>query len=183
MKTAATNIKDVFVVEGAPFSDHRGKFMRLFCADELTGMLSGQQIVQVNYSLTKQAGSVRGLHYQKPPFAEIKFVRCLRGRVLDVAVDIRSDSPTFLQWHAEELSADNARMLVVPQGCAHGFQTLEDDTELLYLHTGFYSPEHEGGLAYNDPAIGIDWPLPAGDVSERDKNHPVINGNFKGISL
>lgn len=121
------------------------------------------------------------MHFQHPPYAEVKFVRCLRGRVWDVAVDLRAGSPTFLRWHAEELSPENAHMLVIPEGCAHGFQTLEADTELLYLHTTAYTPGAEGGVRYDDPAIGIRWPLPAANISSRDTGHAWIATDFTGL--
>ena len=112
----------------------------------------------------------------------MKLVRCLKGRVWDVAVDLRGGSPTFLQWHAEELSPENARMMVIPEGCAHGFQVLESDSELLYLHTAIYAPESEGGVPYDDPCLSISWPLPVADLSERDRRHPPINPEFIGIT-
>jgi dTDP-4-dehydrorhamnose 3,5-epimerase len=109
-------------------------------------------------------------------------VRCFKGRVWDVAVDLRAGSPTFLQWHAEELSSENARMLVIPEGCAHGFQVLEPGSELLYLHTAFYSPEAEGGVSCNDPRLGITWPLPVADLSHRDSSLPLIAADYSGIA-
>jgi dTDP-4-dehydrorhamnose 3,5-epimerase len=121
------------------------------------------------------------MHFQKSPYAEMKLVRCLRGRVWDVAVDLRAGSPTFLKWHAEELTPDNARMLVIPEGCAHGFQVLEDNSEILYLHSAPYIPEAEGGVLYDDPRLGIRWPLPVADVSVRDLEHEPIALNFSGI--
>ncbi len=115
-----------------------------------------------------------------PPHAEMKLVRCLRGRVWDVAVDLRAESPTFLHWHAEELSPDNHRMVVIPEGCAHGFQVLTPDSELLYLHTAFYAPDAEGGVRHDDPALGIRWPLPVTDLSPRDRSHPLIDAGDRG---
>lgn len=110
-------------------------------------------------------------------------VRCLKGRVWDVALDLRKGSPTFLRWHAQELSAANALMLVIPEGCAHGFQALEPDSELLYLHTASYAPSVEGGVCFNDPALNVPWPLPVVDVSERDRNLPLLDKNFQGITV
>jgi dTDP-4-dehydrorhamnose 3,5-epimerase len=124
---------------------------------------------------------VRGLHFQYHPHAEMKLIRCLRGRVFDVAVDLRKNSPTFLEWHAEELSGENQRMIVIPEGFAHGFQVLETDSELLYLHTATYQKGSEGAVRYNDPLIGIHWPLPVTDVSARDQNHPFLDHSFHGI--
>jgi dTDP-4-dehydrorhamnose 3,5-epimerase len=122
------------------------------------------------------------MHFQNPPHAEMKLVRCLKGRVWDVAVDLRSGSPTFLRWHAEELAPEGARMLVIPEGCAHGFQALEPESELLYLHTAFYAPEAEGGVSYADPRLAITWPLPVSDLSPRDRSQPPIDHDFRGIT-
>ncbi len=166
-----------------PVEDHRGAFDRLFCQRELKEVIGNRQIVQINHSRTATVGASRGLHYQYPPVAEMKLIRCLKGKVWDVAVDLRSGSPTFLSWHAEELSASNKRMMVIPEGCAHGFQVLEPNSELLYLHTSFYRPEYEGGIRYNDPEIIINWPLPVSDISQRDQNHPLINENYQGLTL
>ncbi len=166
-----------------PFEDHRGAFDRLFCQRELKEVIGNRQIVQINHSCTATVGAIRGLHYQYPPAAEMKLIRCLKGKVWDVAVDLRSGSPTFLSWHAEELSASNKRMMVIPEGCAHGFQVLEPNSELLYLHTSFYRPEYEGGVRYNDPEIIINWPLPVSDISQRDQNHTLIDENYQGLIL
>jgi dTDP-4-dehydrorhamnose 3,5-epimerase len=139
--------------------------------------------MQINQSRTAVIGAVRGLHYQRLPHPEMKFVRCLKGRVWDVAVDLRHKSPTFLGWHAEELTPNNLRMMVIPEGFAHGFQVLEPESELLYLHTDFYSPKTEGGLRYDDPHLAIDWPLEVTDLSSRDAAHPLIHSDFSGIIL
>lgn len=165
------------VIETAAFEDHRGSFARLFCSGELAALGLGS-IVQINHSLTRAVGAVRGLHFQRPPKAEAKLVRCLAGRVLDVAVDLRAGSPTYLKWHAVELTAANRLALFLPRGFAHGFQTLTPDCELLYLHDEFYSPEHEGGLRHDDPALSIPWPLPVADLSERDASHPLLSPDF-----
>lgn len=183
MKILATRIPGVFVVDTEPFSDHRGWFYRAFCQDELGEIFEDRQIVQVNVSRTEALGAIRGLHFQYPPHAEMKLVRCLRGAVWDVALDLRKGSETFLQWHAERLSQDNARMIVIPEGCAHGFQVLEPGSELLYLHTAPYQPQAEGGVRFNDPRVGITWPLPPSDLSKRDISHPLITDSFEGIIL
>lgn len=183
MNIEATPIAGVMVVTGQAIADHRGAFQRLYCDRELAGVLAGRRIVQANHSRTTQVGAVRGMHYQLPPHAEMKCVRCLRGRVWDVAVDLREDSPTFLRWHAVELSPENGRMLVIPEGCAHGFQTLAPESELLYLHTAHYAPEAEGGVQHDDPRLGIDWPLPVADLSQRDRSHPLLTSAFSGIKL
>jgi len=183
MKVYPTTLSGVMVVESTPFVDHRGAFSRLYCAKELSGIIGNRRIVQINHSCTSTVGAVRGMHYQRPPHAEMKLVRCLKGRVWDVTVDLRAGSPTFLKWHAEELTPDNARMMVIPEGCAHGFQVLEADSELLYLHTEFYTPECEGGLYYKDTSINIAWPLPTVDLSQRDSAYLPITPNFTGIAV
>ncbi len=183
MKFVSTAIAGVCVAETNYFQDNRGAFARLFCDNELAGAVGDRKIRQINQSRTAARGAVRGMHYQTAPHAEMKLVRCIRGRVWDVAVDLRAGSPTFLQYHAQELSAANALMLVIPEGCAHGFQVLEPDSELLYLHTASYAPSAEGGVRFDDPALNIPWPLPVTDLSERDKKHPLLNKNFQGIDI
>ncbi len=181
MKIIDTPIAGVKIIEAAPNADHRGSFTRWYCEKELSPHLNGRHIVQVNHSRTFKPGSIRGMHFQKAPHADTKFVRCIRGRVWDVALDLRKDSPTFLKWHATELSFGNNYMFLIPEGCAHGFQTLEEDSELLYLHTAFYEPSSEGGVNYTDPRVNIAWPLPTGDISDRDKNYPLLDAAFKGF--
>jgi dTDP-4-dehydrorhamnose 3,5-epimerase len=183
MNILNTPIEGLFVVESTPFIDHRGEFYRCFCEHKLKPVIGARHIVQINFSLTTTVGSARGLHFQHPPFAEMKLIRCLKGRVWDVAVDVRADSPTFLTWHAEELSSENTRMMVIPEGCAHGFQVLEAESELLYLHTAPYTADSEGALNISDPAIGIPWPLNITEISDRDKNNKLISNDFKGIAL
>ena len=183
MNTQTTSILGLFVVQTAPHIDHRGAFVRLYCEDELARVVGPRRIVQINHSRTEVIGAVRGLHYQRPPHAEMKLVRCLKGRVWDVAVDLRHNSPTFLRWHAEELTPTNTRMMVIPEGFAHGFQVLEPESELLYLHTSFYSPGAEGGLRHDDPRLAIQWPLVVTDLSQRDALHPLINSDYSGIAL
>lgn len=183
MNIHPTALPGVMVVETTPFIDHRGVFFRCYCEKELNEVIGRRHIVQVNYSRTNTVGAVRGMHYQRPPHAEMKLVRCLKGRVWDVAVDLRAGSRTFLQWHAEELTPENARMLVIPEGCAHGFQVLEAGSELQYLHTDFYSPECEGGVSCNDPTLAITWPLPVADFSRRDSSYLPISSDFLGITL
>ena len=183
MKIQSTAIQGVSVVETKQIADGRGRFSRLFCNQELAYLLGDRNIVQMNHSLTSQEGSVRGLHYQFPPYAEMKFVRCLKGSVWDVAVDLRAGSPTFLSWHAEVLSEGNSRMMVIPEGCAHGFQVLNEDSELLYLHTAAYAPDVEGGVRYDDPLISVAWPLAIADVSSRDQQLQLLRSDFKGMKL
>lgn len=183
MKFSEISLKDACVVETTPLRDDRGAFSRLFCIDELEDMVKGDSIKQINHSLTACKGSIRGMHFQHPPKAEAKMVRCIRGSVFDVMIDLRKNSKTFLQWHGEILSAENMKMLYVPKGFAHGFQTLEKDCEMLYLHTEFYSPLHEEGICYDDPSIGIQWPLEVADISEKDKCFDVLTPDFAGIIL
>jgi dTDP-4-dehydrorhamnose 3,5-epimerase len=183
MKIAQTSLQGLTTVESSPFSDNRGVFSRLYCERELSDLLAHRRIVQINHSLTRKSGAIRGLHYQRPPHAEMKFVRCLKGRVWDVAVDLREGSPTFLRWHAEELTSANTRMLAIPEGFAHGFQTLEDNCELLYLHTEFYTASAEQGVSYQDPRIQITWPFPVTDLSQRDASHPTLLHDFAGLRL
>ncbi len=181
MNFIPTFIRGVYVVELNPFLDQRGSFVRNFCKNEFKEIGLNKEIVQINHSLTKNKGAFRGLHFQKPPYSEIKIIRCIKGSVYDVVVDIRKDSPTFLQHFAVNLNENEYKMIVIPEGCAHGFQSLEENCELIYLHTAFYEPDHEGGLNIDDPKLNIELPLPITEISERDKNHPLITENFKGI--
>ena len=125
--------------------------------------------------MTKQKGTIRGMHFQRSPMAEIKIVKCLNGSIFDVMIDMRSNSSTFLNWYGERLSAENMKMMYIPEGFAHGFQTLEKNSELLYLHTESFSPKYEGGVRFDDPDLAIDWPLPVTDISERDRGLPLIS--------
>lgn len=183
MNLRQTPLPGVYVAETTAYTDHRGAFSRWYCEQALSTVIGDRRIKQINHSRTCAAGAVRGMHYQRSPHAEMKLVRCIRGRVWDVAVDLRAGSLTFLQWHAEELSADNDRMLVIPEGCAHGFQVLEADSELLYCHTACYVPAAESGVACDDPRLAIAWPLPISELSQRDSTHPPIDGAFKGVVL
>ncbi len=183
MKFIETDIKDLFIIEPEPFEDGRGKFYRIFCLNELKEISHTKKIVQANQSLSKQKGTIRGMHFQYPPKAEIKIVKCINGSVFDVTIDLRKKSPTFLQWYGVILSAENMKIMYIPEGFAHGFQTLENNSEFLYFHTEFYSPEYEAGIRYNDPAINIKWPLEITNISKRDREHELINENFKGILI
>lgn len=183
MKAISTPIPGAFLVETQPQADSRGAFARLYCAQSLADIMGQRQIVQINHSRTVRRGTVRGMHFQHPPHAEMKLVRCIRGRVWDVLVDLRAGSPTFMQWHAQELDMQAAHMLVIPEGCAHGFQALEPDSELLYLHTAFYTPGAEGGLRHDDPALAIPWPLEAVEISSRDRTHAMLQDDFAGIQV
>ena len=178
-----TPLQGLKVIQRHPRRDLRGQFTRAYCSEELSAAGWTTPVKQINHSITHAVGSIRGLHYQKPPKAEKKMVLCLRGRVWDVAVDLRSSSATFLSWHAEELSADNSRALLIPEGFAHGFQVLEKESELLYLHSEQYSPEHEDGLSPLDPRLSIPWPLAIGEMSERDRGFPFLSDKTKGVAL
>lgn len=180
---SSTPIQDLLVVERTQRGDERGYLSRLFCADELKSSGFQNPIAQINRTFTAKRGALRGMHFQLPPACEDKFVSCLRGSIFDVAVDLRSNSPTFLKWHGEVLSADNLKSLFIPKGFAHGFQCLENDCELLYLHTAFYNPDLEAGLNFADPALSISWPLPVTDISPRDLNHPHLPTDYNGIQI
>jgi dTDP-4-dehydrorhamnose 3,5-epimerase len=169
------------LIQRNPIGDHRGYLERMFCEEELQSLIPGRSIVQINHTLTVKRGTVRGLHFQYPPHAETKIVNCLRGEVFDVAVDLRHGSPTFLHWHAEILSANNHRTLLIPEGFAHGFQTLTEDCELLYFHTAAYQPSAEGGLNAQDSKLDIRWPEPVIELSSRDAAHPSVNVAFVGL--
>lgn len=179
----STPLSDLLVVQRKVIEDHRGFLSRFYCAEEYRAAGINKPISQINQTLTRKKGAVRGLHFQCPPHAEIKMVSCMNGEIFDVAVDLRRDSPTYLQWHGEILSASNRKSLLIPEGFAHGFQALTEDCELIYLHTVAYHPESEGALNVSDPKINIAWPLPVNDLSERDRNHPWIKSEFEGIAL
>ena len=176
-------IPGVVAIARQHLGDARGFLSRLFCADDLAAAGWTWPVAQINHSYTAQAGTVRGMHYQRPPHAESKLVTCLRGRVWDVAVDLRAGSPTFLQCCAQELSADNHTALLIPPGCAHGFQTLSDDVELLYVHSAAYTPAADAGLNPQDPRLGISWPLPVGSLSARDAGQPLLREGFMGVDM
>ena len=169
-------------VERRPSGDARGFLVRLFCADDLRAAGWSGPVAQVNHSHTRRKGTVRGLHFQHPPHAEMKLVSCIRGEVWDVGIDLRRGSPTFLQWHAERLSAENGRALLIPAGFAHGFQALTDDAELVYCHSAAYEPAAEGGLDPRDARLSIGWPLPIAELSERDARQSLLDDTFMGIA-
>jgi len=172
----STTIGGVIELVGQPFADHRGAFFNAFRAQELAFAQAWgvRSIAQVNLSRTEVVGTVRGLHLQAAPHGEAKLVRCLRGRVWDVAVDLRPDSSTYGHWHAVELSPASAKALLIPEGCAHGYQVLEPGSELLYLHSRAWVPEAETGVCFNDPRLAIAWPLPPKGLSDRDRALPLL---------
>ena len=177
-----TPIAGLKVFQRKPIGDSRGYLERMFCAEEFGPfMRPAKNIVQINHTLTPGQGTVRGLHFQHPPYAETKLVSCLQGEVFDVAVDLRQGSPTFLNWHAEILSAANHKTFFIPEGCAHGFQTLTENCEMLYFHTAAYQPGAEGGIHPQDPRLNIQWPEAVAQLSHRDAAHPAINSDFAGV--
>lgn len=171
------------LLERQRLGDERGFLSRLFCAEELAQAGWSHPIAQINHTYTAKRGTVRGMHFQHPPHAEMKLVSCIRGEVWDVAVDVRAKSPTFLKWHAERLSAQNNRALLIPEGFAHGFQAMTDDVELVYFHSAAYAAEAEAGLNPHDPQLNISWPLEISELSDRDNQHPMLNPQFAGIVL
>ena len=171
------------LVERKRLGDSRGYLTRLFCAEELATANWLKPIAQINHSYTSKRGTVRGMHFQHQPHAEMKLVSCVRGEAYDVAMDVRTDSPTFLQWHAEQLSADNGRAMLIPEGFAHGFQTLTDDVELLYCHSASYSTAGEAGLNPQDARLGIAWPVAVTELSPNDTNRPLIEIKYEGVRL
>ena len=177
-----STIHNVAVVERAVVSDARGFFARLFCEEELLAAGWKKPVAQVNYSHTAKRGTIRGLHFQRPPAAEMKLVSCIRGKVWDVAVDVRVGSPTFLQWHAEELSEANGLAMLIPEGVAHGFQTLTDHAELIYCHSARYAPQYEDGLWPFDPRLAVAWPIDHTDMSDRDAAFSPIGPTFQGVA-
>lgn len=170
----ATPISDLVVVERRRLGDERGFFSRFFCRDELADFGADGTIAQINHTMTHLKGTIRGMHFQRAPHDETKFVSCLGGVVFDVAVDLRPGSPTYLQWHGEVLSAENGRSMMIPGGFAHGFQTLSEDCELIYLHDKPYAPGAEGGINALDPKLAIGWPLPVAQMSARDEAFPLL---------
>ena len=168
-----TNIDDVIEFKIEPVKDDRGFFARNFCKEELSDLKINFEIVQSNISYNKKKGTLRGMHLQKEPHGEMKIVRCTKGSIFDVVVDLRKDSSTYLKWYGVELSANNYTSLLIPKGCAHGFVTLEKETEVLYFMSEFFHPESASGYRWNDPSFKIDWPLTKNlIVSEKDKNYP-----------
>lgn len=181
MNFKQTTLSGSYEIELTPFVDERGWFARYFCKDEFKDIGHKGEWVQLNHSVTNKKGTVRGLHFQVPPYAEVKLVRCIVGSVFDVIVDLRKDSPSFLKWFGAELSAVKKNMLYIPEGFAHGFQCLEDHCELLYHHTAFYNSTAERGIRYDDPRLAIKWPFEVSNISKRDLAHPLLNNQFKGI--
>lgn len=178
MELIETHIKGVFLIKPRVLQDERGLFFRTFCKKEFAEIGFYADFVQFNHSFNLKKGTIRGLHFQLPPYQETKLIRCIQGKVKDVAVDIRKDSPTFLQHVAIELSAENGYSILIPEGCAHGFQTLADESALIYHHTQYYTPQADAGIRYDDPKLNIEWTLPPVNVSEKDKKYALITEGF-----
>jgi len=183
MKFEETSLTGSFVIDIDCMEDERGWFARTYCKNEFKQIGFTDEWVQLNHSYTKNKGAVRGIHFQKFPFMEIKLVRCIAGKVMDVIIDLRENSTTFLQHCQVELSAQNKKMIFIPHGFAHGFQCLDNDCELLYHHSEYYKPGFEGGIRYNDPLVNINWSEHISDISDRDLTHPLLDNNFKGLKI
>ena len=173
------NLSGLKLIERNPLGDERGFLTRIFCAQELALAGWKKTISQINHTYTQKIGAVRGMHFQTPPFSEMKLVSCLRGQIWDVALDLRKDSPTFLKWHAEVLSSDNQKALLIPEGFAHGFQALSNDCELLYLHSMPYQSDAESAINPQDALVDIKWPLEISVLSIRDASRPPLPNEFK----
>ena len=178
-----TPIDGLQVIHRQPIGDERGYLERMFCRDDLKSIIGYRSIVQINHTVTAKAGAVRGIHFQHPPHAEMKLVSCLRGEVFDVAVDLRRGSPSFLQWRGEILNEDNHSTFCIPEGFAHGFQTMTENCELIYLHTAAYATDAEAGLNALDPRIAIAWPKPITELSARDQQHAMLTSDYSGLSI
>lgn len=172
MRFTPTELKDAYVIDIEQRADERGFFARTWCQQEFAQHGLVATIAQANMSYNHKRGTLRGMHFQRAPHAEVKIIRCTRGAIYDVIIDLRPESPTYKRWIGVELTAKNYRMLYVPEGFGHGFQTLEDETEVAYNVSQFYTPGAEGGVRYNDPAFGIEWPLPVSVISEKDADWP-----------
>jgi dTDP-4-dehydrorhamnose 3,5-epimerase len=183
MKFQPLSLAGAYSIELLPKVDERGSFLRVFCQREFRNIRPDLGFVQINMSDNKNKGTIRGMHYQLAPSAEAKLVSCVAGRVLDVIVDIRRGSPTFLRHVTIELSPENNRLVFIPEGFAHGFQTLCDDSRLIYFHTQFYDPDREAGIHYADPAVGIEWPLDDVVASRKDRARPALSSSFNGIDV
>lgn len=167
-----TILPGVFIIEPEPIPDHRGFFARVFCREKFQQLGLSSDLDQCSVSFNKRQGTLRGMHYQMDPFGEVKIIRCTMGAIFDVILDLREDSPTFKQWIGIELSSKNRKMLYVPEGLAHGFQTLEDETEVFYQMKGAFVPSAARGVKWNDPSFSIAWPIPVEVISEKDMQYP-----------
>ncbi len=174
MKYTRCPVEGAWLIEPSPHTDFRGRFMRAWCAREFAQNAIDFTPVQANMGLSRLRGTIRGMHYQTSPALEAKLVRCIRGSMFDVVLDLRPGSPSFRAWYGAVLSADNGHMLFIPEGCAHGCQSLEDDTEFHYMASAAFSPAHATGVRHDDPAFGIDWPMPATAISDQDRGWAMM---------
>ncbi len=181
MKFFNTNFDDLWLIETEFKIDNRGFLTRLFCKNEFDKINFHKEFVQENLTLTKTKGAFRGFHYQLSTHSEAKLVRCISGKVTDIVIDLRKNSKTFLKSFSVELDSSKLNMILIPEGFAHGFQTLTDNCIMLYLHSNFYNTNFERGIRYDDPVINVQLLFPVTDISERDKNHPLIQNQFEGI--
>lgn len=180
MRFSALGVHGARLVEAEPHTDERGSFARAWCRREFAEEGLDVEFVQANVARTREAGTLRGLHYQEEPHAEAKLLRCTRGAVYDVMVDLRPGSPTYMEWAGVELTAESGDQVFVPAGCAHGYQTLRDDSEVFYLVSAFYAPEAEGGIRWDDPAFDVDWPAEPTEISEKDRSWPLFEPDGGG---
>jgi dTDP-4-dehydrorhamnose 3,5-epimerase len=183
MEFIKTPFSGLYVIKHKILQDDRGLFSRLFCKNEFSKIGFGKEFIQSNYSFNLTKGTIRGMHFQISPYAEAKLIRCIQGAVYDVAIDIREGSPTYLEYFGIELTSINMYSVLIPEGFAHGFQTLEDNSALLYQHTQFYNAEADSGLRFDDPILNIEWKFPPKLVSPKDKSYKFINNNFNGIRI
>jgi dTDP-4-dehydrorhamnose 3,5-epimerase len=181
MKFKETALRDCFIIELEPHTDFRGFFERIFCKKEMLAIGFSKDIVQINHSLSKKKGTLRGMHYQLPPFTETRIIKCIKGAVFDVAIDIRKKSPTFLHSFGFEITEKSNLMFFIPEGFAHGFQTLSNNAELLYFHTGYYNPESDVAVNYSDPFLDLKFPMKVTEISFRDLNHPYLDDPWKEL--
>ena len=179
-----TAISGVYIIEPKPIKDSRGYYERYFCVEDFKEIGLNKPIVQINHSKTLVKGCIRGFHYQNPPYAEVKIIRCIKGAIFDVALDLRKNSPTFLQYVSVELNEENNKYLYIPKGCAHGFQTLKENTELIYIVSEFYNTEADSVINPFDESVSMKWPLELAEISQKDKEAPSIkDSKFEGLIL
>ena len=181
MEFIKTPLEGAYLINLEKYEDERGFFARVFCESEFQEMGLSSEFIQVNNSLTGSKGTIRGMHYQLEPSAEVKIVRCIRGSLYDAIIDLRPDSSSFCKWFGSELSAENRLMMYVPKGFAHGFLTLEDNTETFYFASNSYSPDLERGIRFDDPYFGIEWPIPVTESSQKDKSCPDFDPELHGV--
>jgi dTDP-4-dehydrorhamnose 3,5-epimerase len=183
MNLIESNLSGLYKVQPTPFTDDRGSFARIYCKKDFLSIGFNKEFVQINHSYNIFAGTVRGLHYQIPPFSDAKLIYCIQGSIFDIVVDIRENSSTFLQSYCIELSSENKLGIFVPEGFAHGFQTLQKNTLVVYHHTDYYSPDFEAGIRFDDPVLSIKWPLEVINMSDRDKSFQFIDNNFQSLKI